>query len=160
MQSLELREPDLAAHDAITRVAQGMRETLIEGEGEARGSALYTPQWLEARVRWPLDPAQSQARVVVAADPQGHIHGDTMFRIESSGRDRVGLISTTYVWPANRRTGLATRLLACAKAWFIEQQRPRCCTGTSSTNAPSSRCMPRTATGSPIRAPTTSPTHC
>lgn len=136
MPSLELRALDSTAHDAITRVAQGMRETLIEVEGEARGSALYTLEWLQARVRWHLDPAQSQARVVVAVDPRGDIHGHTIFRIESSGHARVGLISTTYVWPAHRRTGLATRLLACAEAWFIEQQLPRCCTWTSATNAP------------------------
>ncbi|MBB2487185.1 GNAT family N-acetyltransferase [Mitsuaria sp. WAJ17] len=136
MQNALLRDLDPARHDEIDRVAQGMRQTLIEVEGEARGTAMYSLDWLRDRVRWHLDPAQTQARVVLAVDARGEVLAHTIFRIEGPVVARFGLISTTFVWPTHRRAGLATRLLRCAEDWFLAQGLPKCCTWTSSTNRP------------------------
>ncbi len=136
MQTALLRDLDLARSDEIERVAQGMRQTLIEVEGEARGTAMYTLDWLRDRVRWHLDPAQTQARVVLALGARGEVLAHTIFRVEGPAEARFGLISTTYVWPAHRRAGLAARLLQCAEDWFLAQGLARCCTWTSSTNKP------------------------
>ena len=136
MQTALLRDLDPARPDEIERVAQGMRQTLVEVEGEARGTAMYTLDWLRERVRWHLDPAQAQARVVLAVDAQQEILAHTIFRIEGPAEARFGLISTTFVWPAHRRAGLAARLLRCAEDWFLAQRLPRSCTWTSSTNTP------------------------
>ncbi|MGM9513222.1 GNAT family N-acetyltransferase [Roseateles sp. DB2] len=136
MQTAFLRDLAPSCPDEIERVAEGMRQTLIEVEGEARGAAMYTQDWLRARIRWHLDPAQTQARVVLAVGAQGQILGHTIFRIERPDETRIGLISTTYIWPAYRRAGLASRLLACAEDWFREQRLTRCCTWTSATNRP------------------------
>lgn len=136
MQTAELRDLDPAVPDELEWVAQGMRQTLVEVEGEARGTAMYTMDWLRERVRWHLDPAQTRARVVLAVDPQGEVLAHTIFRAEGPADARFGLISTTFVWPAHRRAGLAARLLECAEDWFRSEQLPRCCTWTSSTNKP------------------------
>ena len=62
--------PINAANDAeIDWVAAGMRQTLIEVEGEVRGADLYSMDWLRARVRWHLDKNQSTAAVLVASSP-------------------------------------------------------------------------------------------
>ncbi len=136
MRQHHLRDLNPTAISEIERVAQGMRQTLIEVEGEARGAALYTMDWLRDRVRWHLDPAQTRARVVVAVGEADQILGHTIFRIECPDNAAFGLISTTYVWPEQRRRGLADRLLRCAEDWFIAQGLARCCTWTSSTNRP------------------------
>jgi len=45
-----------------------------------------------------------------------------------------GLVSTTFVDPAFRRSGVASALLEHSERWFREQGLPSCCTWTSSTN--------------------------
>jgi GNAT superfamily N-acetyltransferase len=124
--------PDNA--DEIEWVARGMRQTLIEVEGESAGTALYTMEWLRDRVRWHLDPAQSTAKVFVAENGQEQIVGHSIVRAESEDGKRYGLISTTYVEPASRKQHVATSLLLQGENWMRELGLPAAATWTSATN--------------------------
>lgn len=120
---------------AIDLIAQRMRATLVEVEGEAAGGGMYSMDWLRDRVRWHLDGRA--AEVVIAEDPTGEIVGHTIYRIEAGPDDTpFGLVSTTYVVPQARRLGVAQQLLARAESWFRGHGLLQCCTWTSSTNAP------------------------
>ena len=138
---IELRVLQPGAEADIDRVAQGMRRTLVEVEGEAVGIALYTMDWLRDRVRFHLDPALSTAQVFLAVVPAPgdgaeRIVGHTIVRVESNedGR-RFGLFSTTYIDPSARRAGIADRLLERGEAWMREHALPEAATWTSATNA-------------------------
>lgn len=121
--------------DDIAWVAQGMRQTLIEVEGEAQGTALYTMAWLEQRVRFHLDPSLATAEVQLASATSGERAGYTIVRAERDDAGQpYGLVSTTYVRPAWRRHGLSKRLLAEGEAWFRAQGLPAAATWTSATN--------------------------
>lgn len=129
----------IAAHDEarIALVAQRMRQTLIEVEGEAIGHSLYTLDWLRNRVRWHLDAANCNGRVWLAIADGGEVAGHTIVRVEmdDAGR-RFGLFSTSYVAPPWRRTGVAGRLLVQGEGWMREQGLAEASTWTSSTNRP------------------------
>lgn len=137
-----LRPLSLADTAAIDLVAERMRATLIEVEGEDTGGTMYSMDWLRDRVRWHLDGRT--AEVVVAEDATGGIVGHTIYRIESdadaphdaSATAPFGLISTTYVVPEARRLGVAQQLLAHAEAWFLARRVPLACTWTSEINRP------------------------
>ncbi|WP_431048527.1 GNAT family N-acetyltransferase [Roseateles sp. L2-2] len=133
-----LRPISLLDTAAIDLVAERMRATLIEVEGEDAGGAMYTMDWLLDRVRWHLDGRD--AEVIVAEDATGRILGHTIYRIESDAGSLspapFGLISTTYVVPEARRLGVAHRLLTHAEAWFRERRVQLACTWTSETNSP------------------------
>jgi GNAT superfamily N-acetyltransferase len=131
---MRLRPLNADSAEEITLIANRMRDTLIEVEGEARGAAMYTQKWLENRLRWHLDAEQVCAQVIVACDADGLICGHTIYRIEQQAEERFGLISTTYVLPAHRQTGIASRLLQCAHDWFLSQGICNSNTWTSSTN--------------------------
>lgn len=132
---MRLRAITLDETAAIDLVAQRMRATLVEVEGEQAGGGMYSIDWLRDRVRWHLDGRA--AAVVVAQDPAGAIVGHTIYRIETSADGTpFGLVSTTYVVPEARRLGVAQQLLEHAESWFRARGLPQCCTWTSSTNAP------------------------
>ena len=127
---------DIDPHDTaeITLVAERMGATLIEVEGQE----LYDLDWRIQRVRWHLDPANTQARVVLGIDEAGAIVGHTIFRIEHDEEEEgrgFGLVSTSYVVPAARRQGFANAFLSEAEAWFRSHALPLAATWTSSTNA-------------------------
>jgi GNAT superfamily N-acetyltransferase len=130
----------LAAHDeaGIALVAQRMRLTLVEVEGEAVGSSLYTLDWLRDRVRWHLDPACCTGCVWLALGGcTGEVVGHTIVRVEHGTQgERFGLFSTSYVAPPWRRSGVAGRLLVQGEAWMREQGLAEASTWTSSTNRP------------------------
>lgn len=110
-------EPEAAGEVAL--VAARMRATLAEVLGPARGEAMYDLAWLEARVRWHLDPAACTGAVFVAVDGAGAIAGHTIVRREVDGDGRpFGLFSTTYVAPEARHGGAATALLRAGEAWM------------------------------------------
>ena len=134
---IALRPVDPRCDADIEWVAQGMRQTLIEVEGEAVGTALYDMDWLRARVRWHLDPAQCAGAVLLAEDVDGHIVGHTLLRIEPADAEwpRHGLFSTTFVAPAARRGGIATQLLQAGEDWMRARRLPEAATWTSATNA-------------------------
>jgi GNAT superfamily N-acetyltransferase len=112
-----------------------MRETLVEVLGAERGRALYTMDWLRARVLWHLDPAESTAQVFLAEAPDRRITGHTIVRIDADDAgEPIGLFSTTYVEPASRRLAIATRLLLRGEAWMAEHGMAVAVTDTSATN--------------------------
>ena len=130
-----IREIDPASVDEVYWVARGMRQTLIEVEGEAVGTALYTMDWLIQRVRWHLDPHECIGKVYLAEDRHGRILGHTIVRIEfeDDGR-KYGLFSTTYVDPAARRRTVASDLLAHGEVWMRSHDLPTAATWTSAAN--------------------------
>jgi GNAT superfamily N-acetyltransferase len=133
-----LREIDAASAAELEWVAQGMRRTLMEVEGDEVGGSLYTLDWLRARARWHLEPASCTGAIFVAADagaPGAGLGGYTIVRVETDedGR-RFGLFSTTFVDPAHRRAALASRLLLRGEQWMAAQGLPSAATWTSSTN--------------------------
>lgn len=130
-----LREIDPTSDAEIDLVAERMRATLIEVEGEENGIALYSMDWLRERVRWHLDPNQAVAQVLLAEDKDGVILGHTIVRreFEQDGRE-YGLVSTTYVLPESRRAGVAEALLYAGEEWMRSLGLGICATWTSSTN--------------------------
>ena len=130
---MKLRDIDARNSEEIALVAERMGATLIEVEGQV----LYDLDWRIQRVRWHLDPANTEARVVLGIDEDGTIIGHTIFRVErdEEGR-RFGLISTSYVVPEARRRGFADAFLSEAEAWFRSCGLPLAATWTSSTNTP------------------------
>lgn len=132
---MQIREIDANSDDEIALVAQRMRDTLIEVEGQETGVALYTLEWLRDRVRWHLDPANSLAIVLLAVDAGDRIIGHTIVRRET-GEDgkNFGLVSTTYVIPGARRSGVAQQLLTAGEQWMRQHAIPLAATWTSSTN--------------------------
>jgi GNAT superfamily N-acetyltransferase len=133
---MRIRDIDPNSTAEVDLVAQRMLQTLIEVEGSDRGSCLYTMEWLVARVRWHLDGDSCRGRVLLAELPQKQIAGHAIVRLEPTDSGQFGLVSTTYIDPCFRRTGLASALLAYSERWFSEEGMPSCGTWTSSTNAP------------------------
>lgn len=135
---MRLRTICLTDDDDIDLIAQRMRATLVEVEGETAGGGMYTMAWLRDRVRWHLGRQDAE---VVAADPgDGAMIGHSIYRVEaavaSTATDPFGLISTTYVLPESRRLGVAQLLLEQAERWFVNKGLRTSCTWTSATNAP------------------------
>ena len=130
---MQLRDIDPHNDAEITLVAERMGATLIEVEGQE----LYDLDWRIRRVRWHLDPANTEARVVLGIADDGEIVGHTIFRIEHDDEgSRFGLVSTSYVIPAARRQGFANAFVSEAEAWFRARSLPLAATWTSSTNEP------------------------
>jgi len=125
---VRLRDLDPLSEAEITLVAERMGATLVEVEGQE----LYDLDWRIARVRWHLEAANVEARVVLGIDEGGAIVGHTILRVELG----LGLVSTSYVIPQARRQGFAAAFLQDAEAWFRARQLPLTATWTSSTNEP------------------------
>ena len=134
--SIHIRVIDPNSETEIEVVAQRMRATLIEVEGEAVGTALHSMEWLRARVRWHLDSNAVAAKVFLAVDSAGDVIGHTIVRRELDAEGgEYGFVSTTYVLPSARRSGVADELLRTGEDWFRSQSLQRCETWTSSTNS-------------------------
>ena len=133
---MRIRDLDPTSTAEVDLVAQRMHQTLIEVEGQDRGSSMYTMDWLVARVRWHLDGKARRGRVLLAELPHKQIAGHSIIRLESAPGGAFGLVSSTYVDPAFRRAGLASALLLHSERWFSDEGMPSCCTWTSNTNAP------------------------
>jgi GNAT superfamily N-acetyltransferase len=123
-----------ASAQEIALVAQRMRETLVEVLGEARGTSMYTMEWLEERVRFHLG-CEDRA-VFLAEDSDGHVTGHTIVRIDrDEAGGAIGLFSTTYVEPRSRRMGIAKALLARGEAWMVDRGMTIAVTYTADSNA-------------------------
>jgi GNAT superfamily N-acetyltransferase len=134
--AVHIRVIDPNSEIEIELVAQRMRATLIEVEGEAAGTALHSMEWLRARVRWHLDGDSVAAEVFLAVDSDGEVIGHTIVRRELDAEGgEFGLVSTTYVVPHARRSGVADELLRRGENWFRSQSLQRCETWTSATNS-------------------------
>jgi GNAT superfamily N-acetyltransferase len=106
--------------EEILWVAERMRHTLEGVLGEERGRDMYTPEWLEERVRFHLDTEQCKGEVFVADGPDGLL-GHVIVRVETYEDRKIGLISTIFVEPAIRGGGLGTMLLERAEDWMRNQ---------------------------------------
>jgi GNAT superfamily N-acetyltransferase len=132
--TLIIRPIDPDSDTEFAFVADRMRQTLVEVEGEA-GRTLYTLDWLRDRVAFHLDPTRSTGAVFVAIGAGGELAGHTIVRAEHhpDGR-RFGLFSTTWVEPPARRTGVADRLLEQGEGWMRAHSLTEAATWISSTN--------------------------
>lgn len=119
----------------VALVAERMGDTLAEVLGEDRGRAMYSPEWLEDRVRFHLDPARCIGEVFVARSEDGRIDGHTIVRVEDEPTGPVGLFSTTYVAAEARAQGVANLLLDAGEAWMREQAMTLAATWTHPENA-------------------------
>ena len=117
----------------IARVARRMRSTLEEVLGARRGRRMYTLDWLKRRVLFHLDPEREAAVFVARAGDA--VVGHTIVRAERDAEGRFGLFSTTYVEPAQRRRGVAEKLLRRGERWMRARGLRRAATYTSETNA-------------------------
>lgn len=131
-----LRNLDPASEADLEWVARGMHLTLIEVEGD-KGRDTYPLAWTRARLQELVDPARHVAQVFLAVAPDAptDIVGHTIVRVDAmpDGR-RYGLVSTTYVDPAHRRSGIADALLERGEAWTREQGMVEAATWTSAHN--------------------------
>jgi ribosomal protein S18 acetylase RimI-like enzyme len=130
---MRIRALDLAAPAELDWVAQGMRATLIEVEGEVVGTSLYSLDWLRERARWHAEQLELPAAVLLIVDAQNAILGHIIVREDPAGE---GLISTSYVLPAARRQGLGQALLAAGEDWMLARGLHQACTWTSASNQP------------------------
>ena len=134
--SFVLRDLDPACEADIEWVARGMHLTMIEVEGE-QGRDTYPLAWARTRLLELLDPARHAAHVflAVSGSDRRHIAGHTILRLNAMPDGRpYGLVSTTYVDPSHRRSGLADRLLDRGEAWIRAQGMAEAATWTSATN--------------------------
>ncbi|MEO8385262.1 MAG: GNAT family N-acetyltransferase [Betaproteobacteria bacterium] len=132
---MSIREINAASATEVALVAQRMRQTLIEVEGEAVGTALYSLEWLQQRVRWHLDPDTCTGAVFLAVGKDEKILGHTIVRVELEDPNRrFGLFATTYIEPAVRRQTVASRLLIHGEQWMKRLLLSETATWTSGTN--------------------------
>jgi GNAT superfamily N-acetyltransferase len=133
--AINIREIDPASASEIALVAQRMRQTLVEVEGEVVGAGLYTMEWLQDRVRWHLDAVSCTGKVFLAVSVQNKIVGHTIVRVEKDGLgESFGLFSTTFVDPEARRQAVADTLLQHGERWMVEQRMALAATWTSAAN--------------------------
>lgn len=110
----------------IPTIAERMADTLLEVLGE-RGADMYTPAWLEGRVRWHIEHGQ-----VLLALEGDTLLGYTQLRME----EEVGLYATTWVHPLARRRGTASALLDAGEDWLSAQGAGVLATNTDQDNTP------------------------
>ncbi|MEQ1516518.1 MAG: GNAT family N-acetyltransferase [Usitatibacteraceae bacterium] len=132
---IRIRPIDPQSAEEIAIVAQRMRETLIEVEGEETGTALYTIDWLKDRVKWHLNPQMCTGQVFLSENAQGHITGHTIVRVEvDEAGNEFGLFSTTFVEPTFRKQAVASRLTVQGEEWMRAREMTLSATWTSATN--------------------------
>ena len=132
---LHIRAIDPHSMAEIDLVAQRMRATLIEVEGEETGTALYSMDCLRERVLWHLNADLVQAQVLLAVNSQGDILGHTIVRREfEEDGSAYGLVSTTFVVPDARRSGVAEALLLAGEEWMRALGLGSSATWTSGSN--------------------------
>lgn len=134
--TVRIRALNTEVPEEVALVAERMKLTLMEVLGEARGSAMYTPEWLIARVLWHLDESVCTGAVFVAESTEHGIVGHTIVRRADDDGDLHGLYATTYVLPEARNVGVAGLLLNRGEAWMRNLSLPTAMTATSTRNAP------------------------
>lgn len=121
---MHVRETDPLLDDEIQLVANRMRETLVDVLGQARAEALYTMEWLRARVEWHLSLGPD-AQVLLAENDLGEIIGQAIVRVETDGSGHsYGYFSTIYVAPEYRRQGVAKALIEDVIHWCQVKRLP------------------------------------
>lgn len=116
LRAVRPADPELALW-----IASGMRKTLEEVLGEARGRSLYSMRWLVRRVEEHLR-MDDRARVFLAESRSGERVGYAIAREErGESGGCIGLVSTVYVVPAHRRRGLACTLFDAIERWCSDR---------------------------------------
>lgn len=120
---MKIREIDPQSDTEINLVAQRMRQTLVEVLGEEKGGSMYTMSWLIDRVRWHLDPNNTNGRVFISENKNGKIIGHAIARIDHGSS--FGYFSTIFVEPLSRRHGIASNLMKHVETWFSKFEIPK-----------------------------------
>jgi len=120
---MSIREINSDSDTEINWVAQNMRQTLVEVLGEEKGGSLYTMQWLVDRVRWHLDPKNTEGKVFLYTDENENILGHAIARIDYGSS--FGYFSTIFVDSDFRRNGIATQLMRHVENWFKVRTMPK-----------------------------------
>ncbi|MHC4837528.1 MAG: GNAT family N-acetyltransferase [Planctomycetota bacterium] len=128
-----IRPLDPGSTAEVELVASRMRATLMEVVGAEEGRAMYSMEWLHARLRWHLE-GEVEATVLVAEDAGGEVVGHTIVRVEADGDGPFGLYSTTYVAPEARRAGVARALVEAGEGWLRGRGMRRFATDTAQGN--------------------------
>ena len=113
---MNIREIDPQSELEISLVAQRMRQTLVEVLGEEKGGSMYTMDWLIDRVRWHLDPKNTDGRVFLSENQDGKILGQAIARVDHGSS--FGYFSTIFVEPSSRKRGIAADLIRHVEEWF------------------------------------------
>lgn len=133
---IQIRELDRNSNEEIALVAARMRQTLIEVLGEEKGTALYSMDWLMDRVRWHLDPEQTQAKIFLIETNNGEIAAHAIARVESDEKSvSYGYFSTIFVEPKSRNRGFAKALLYHVESWFSDIGMPKVVYNTAENHA-------------------------
>ena len=106
---MHIRELNPQSESEILLVAQRMRQTLVEVLGEEKGGSMYTMEWLVDRVRWHLNPSNTNGRVFLSENRNGEIIAHAIARIDHGSS--FGYFSTIFVEPSSRRSGIASLLM-------------------------------------------------
>lgn len=132
---MHIRPIDSESQEEITLVATRMRETLGEVLGADRGTTMYTLDWLTDRVRYHLDSQRCDGQVFVATDSHQIITGHAIVRLEELDHEGpIGLFSTIFVIPTQRRQGIATALMGAVEHWIQSKGRRRVIYHTATSN--------------------------
>jgi ribosomal protein S18 acetylase RimI-like enzyme len=130
-----IRPIDASNWVEVELVALRMRQTLVEVLGEERGGAMYTTDWLRARVLWHVDPAECTGAVFLSESPHGQIAGHSIVRVERDEAGvETGLFATLFVEPESRRQGIASSLIVHGEEWMRGQRLDTASTYTSESN--------------------------
>lgn len=128
-----IREIDPKSDFEIGLVAQRMRQTLVEVLGVDKGGSMYSMDWLVERVRWHLDPKNTDGRVFLSENNQGEVIGHAIARIDFGSS--VGYFSTIFVEPSSRRHGIAKYLIRHVESWFSRKGMPKVIYNTADNHA-------------------------
>ncbi len=115
---MKIREIDPLSVSEVELVAQRMRQTLVEVLGEEEGSSMYSMDWLIQRVRWHLNPLNTNGRVFLLEDHVGTIVGHAIARIDHDSS--FGYFATIFIEASSRRRGAASRLINHVEDWFLK----------------------------------------
>ncbi|MBS2032162.1 MAG: GNAT family N-acetyltransferase [Deltaproteobacteria bacterium] len=123
---IRIREIDRGSSEEVELVASRMRETMVKVLGVERGTTMYSMDWLVQRVRWHLDPENTNGRVFLAEEPSRKIVGHAIARIDPAEAGHAfGYLSTVFVEPRMRNQGVATLFLEHVERWFREMKMPK-----------------------------------
>ena len=143
MNTMDVVLLDEHAAQELDLIAARMRATLVEVLGQQEGESLYSLEWLRDRAASHLDGTYPGAIFVARRRADAHSLGHVIVRQERDDDGALGLVSTIYVVPEARRSGVASSLLHAAHHWFDSRRLCRSATDTSQANLPLIRLFER-----------------
>ncbi len=117
---------------------------------------MYSLAWLRERVRFHLDPLACQGHILLAFSGEKDVVGHVILRLEGYQDGLVlGLVSTIYVAPASRRSGVAKRLIDRGEQWLKQHGAAILATDTDERNEPLRNLFQNRGYGVTFREPRT-----